>query len=247
MEVLGRPMLEQFKSELLQGLSVFSPELHALRGDGVFLRVIEDGLAKAARYGFTNRGPIRFFLECMLTYGIEFDVDFQIRDLGERLTHRHLNGQAWHADQAFVAIERYQLQTRGRDNDYAVQALNRLAPFLERLDALHEDSLEADLLGVLASIYPEKFQYVGEDRLRRLAAVARDEATRFAIATPSGVGLLAGLMFALGLGISRDPLYPWVRDTLTRPAVQDPARRIERLRRKTRLYLRATLNNLHTA
>jgi hypothetical protein len=246
MEVLGLPSLDRFKAELLQHLSAFSPELHALRGDGVFRQVIDDGVAKAASYGFTNRGPVRFFLECMLTYGVAFDTDFQIRDLRERLVHQHGNGQAWHADRAFTAIERYQLQTRGRDNDYAIAALERLGPFLERLDALTENNFDADLLETMARIYPEKFRFVGEERLRRLVAVARDEATHFAIPTPGGIGLLAGLMFALGLGICRDPLYPWIHDTLVRPGMQDPIRRIERLRRKTRLYLRATLKNLHT-
>lgn len=173
MEVFGLSSLERFKAELLQHLSAFSPELHALRGDGVFRRVIDDGVAKAASYGFTNRGPVRFFLECMLTYGIAFDTDFQIRDLRERLVHQHANGQTWHADRAFTAIERYQLQTRGRDNDYAIAALERLGPFLERLDALTESNFDADLLDTMARIYPEKLRFVGEERLRRLVAVAR--------------------------------------------------------------------------
>jgi hypothetical protein len=244
MRLLGVATLERFKQDLLRHLSGFAPELHALRGDEVFRQVIDQGVARAARYGFTNRGPLRFFLECMLSYGAEFDTDVQIRDLQESLVREHGNGQEWHADQAFAAIERFQIQTRGRHNGYAIEALNRLDPFLDRLDALRDESLEADLLDLMARVHPEKFTFVGRERLRGLMTAAREEATRFEIATAAGVGLLSGLMFALGHGVSRDPLYPWVHATLTHPPAEDAARRIERLRRKTRLYLKATLENL---
>jgi hypothetical protein len=244
MRLLGLAALEGFKQDLLRHLAGFAPELHALRGDDVFRQVIDQGLARAAGYGFTNRGPLRFFVECMLSYGAEFDTDIQIRGLQECLVREHANGQEWHADQAFAAIERFQVQTRGRHNDYAIGALSRLGPFLDRLDSLRDGSLEADLLDLISRVYPEKLEFVGRDRLRRLMAVARDEAARSGMATAAGVGLLSGLMFALGHGIARDPLYPWVHATLTHPPAQDAARRIERLRRKTRIYLKATLANL---
>jgi hypothetical protein len=244
MRLLRLSALDLFKEDLLQHLSRFAPELHALRGDEVFRHLIDEGVARAARYGFTNRGPLRFFLECMLSYGAEFDTDVQIRGLQESLVHQHANGQEWHADQAFAAIERYQIQTRGPGNDHAIQALRRLGPFLERLDSLADGSLETDLFALMARVYPQKFEFVGQERLRGLIAEARQEAARFNMATAAGAGLLCGLMFALGHGISRDALYPWVRTTLTQPPVQDAARRIERLRRKTRIYLKATLNNL---
>lgn len=244
MRLLGLAEFDLFKQGLLRHLAGFAPELHALRGDEVFRAVVDQGVARAAGYGFTHRGPLRFFVECMVAYGTEFDTDVQIRDLQECLVRNHANGQAWHADQAFAAIERFQIQTRGRDNVHAIAALRRLGPFLQRLDTLDDAHLEPGLLDLMARIHPEKAEFVGRERLGRLIAQARQEATRCGIASAAGVGLLGGLMFALGHGIARDPLYPWVGDTLVQAPAQDAVRRIERLRRKTRRYLSATLDHL---
>lgn len=238
---------EQFKVEMLRHLARFAPELHALRGDEVFRKVVDDGLARAANCGFDHRGPLRFFLECMLAYGASFDSDVQIPGLQQSLVQAHGNGQQWRADQAFAAVERYQLRTRGRDNRHAIAALQRLCPFLESLDSLDGQKLEADILGLMATVHPEKAEFVGRERLLLLMKQAQDEAARWGCASAAGIGLLCGLMFALGHGVTRDPLYPWVRKTLAHPAQQDAARRIERLRRKTRMYLKATLQALPSA
>jgi hypothetical protein len=244
MRLLCLATLDRFKQDLTRQLADFAPELHALRGEAVFRAVVDQGVARAASYGWTHRGPLRFFVECMAAYGAEFDTDVQIPGLHELLVCPHANGQQWHADQAFAAIERFQIHTRGRDNAYAIEALRRLEPFLERLDALRDASLEGDLLELMAAIHPEKFEFVGREALGRLIVQARQEAVRLHAATAAGVGLLCGLMFALGHGVARDPLYPWVHDTLARPQAQDARQRIESLRRKTRRYLTATLDHL---
>lgn len=246
MQVLGRSVLDPFKEDLLRHLAGFAPQLYALRGEAIFREVIDDGLPRSARYGFTNRGPVRFFVECMVAYGTGFDTDFLMPDVHERLSAQRSDGQLARSVDVFGAVDRYQVATRGRNNELAIAALRRLVPFMDGLDGLADQTLEPQLLELVERIHPEKAHHVGEARLLRLVAVAREQAASHGIATGPGVGLLAGLMFALGTGVVTDPLYPWVGDTLTRPSEQDAAKRIERLRRKTRIYLAATLNNLPT-
>ena len=247
MRLLRAAAFEQFKVDMLRHLAGFAPELHALRGDEAFREVIDDGFARAARCGFGNRGPLRFFVECMLAYGSSFDTDVQIPELREILAQPHHNGQQWQADQAFAAVERYQIRTRGRDNQYAIAALRRVGPFLEGLDSLDGRNLEADILGLMVAVQPEKTEFIGRERMLLLLKQAQEEAARWGCASAAGVGLLCGLMFALGHGVTRDPLYPWVRSTLAHAPEQDADRRIERLRRKTRMYLQATLEALPSA
>lgn len=246
MQVLGFSVLDRFKEDLLEHLSRFAPELFAIRGEAIFREVIDDGLARSARYGFTNRGPVRFFIECMVAYGTGFDTDFLMPNVHEGLTAQRSDGQLARAVDVFDAIDRYQVATRGRNNELAIAALRRLEPFLNALDSLSADTLESRVLELVDRIHPEKATYVGRDRLLRLVAVAREQAVGHGVATGPGIGLLAGLMFALGLGVVTDPLYPWVGGTLATPPEQDAALRIERLRRKARIYLATTLKNLPT-
>jgi hypothetical protein len=249
MHVLGAAAFEQFKVDMLRHLARFAPELHALHGDEVFRQVVDDGLARAARHGFGNRGPLRFFLECMVAYGAAFDTDVQIPGLTESLAHDAGNGEQWKADQAFAAIERYQIRTRGRDNGYAIAALRRLGPCLEALEALDTPGrpLEPEVLRLMTTVHPEKASFLGRERLQRLLQQAEAEAARWGCGSGAGTGLLCGLMFALGHGVTRDPLYPWVQRSLAQPPEADAAHRIESLRRKTRRYLAATLQALPAA
>jgi hypothetical protein len=244
MRLLQQSTFDQFKVELVRHLATFAPELHTLRGDAGFRTLVDAGLRRAAGYGFSNRGPLRFFAECMLSHGAEFDTDPQLRGLFECLTQVHDNGQAWHAGRAFATVERYQIQARGRHNQYAIQALRRVPPFLDRLDTLSLASLEADLLALMRTVQPEKVEFVGSEGLRRLVAAATQQAERAGVASAAGIGLLCGLMFALGHGVARDPMYPWVGATLERPSSESAQRRVERLRRKTRRYLGAVLKHL---
>lgn len=247
MLALEQVTLRQFKQELLQHLGKFAPELYAIRGDDCFRKVIDDGVARAAKYGFTLRGPVRFFLECELSYGCEFDTDIQMSAVAAAFADtdpEDRGGQLERADEIFDVLQQFQDETRGAENEYAVQALQKLGQYMERINEFGHSELEGNILRLMSAVYPEKFYFVGNDMLRVLISQATAEAERLKVATPAGTALLAALMFALGSGITRDPLYPWVSHTLTEPPDQDPEKCVERLRKKAQTYLGATLSTL---
>ncbi len=119
--------------------------------------------------------------------------------------------------------------------NHSIQALQRLQQFTGRIESFSGENLEAEILDMMQRVHPEKFEFVGGRILRVLIGQAQGDAARFQITTPAGVGLLGALMFALGHGIARDPLYPWVHNTLTSPPDQDQER-IARLRLLARTH-----------
>ena len=52
-----------------------------------------------------------------------------------------------------------------------------------------------------------------------------------------GAVLLCSLMFAFGHGCTRDPLYPWISQTMEDDRITDPASRAERLEKKAITWL----------
>jgi hypothetical protein len=94
------------------------------------------------------------------------------------------------------------------------------------------------------TLYPQKYEYVGEPPLRTLIERGRELASRYAVSTETGVVLFVALMFALGHGFATDPLFPWVSGTLHNPAIVDPDKRVERLYSKMMTYLDHVLTYL---
>src|SRR5207302_709278 len=61
--VFEQAALEAFEDEMVEHLKKFSPEHCEVMGEPRVRSVIQLGMARAKTYGFTNRGPVRFYLE----------------------------------------------------------------------------------------------------------------------------------------------------------------------------------------
>lgn len=235
----------QFEREMVQHLGTFAPRLFEIRGEPAFSQLVHSGIQTAAGYGFTNRGPIRFYLETMVALGSEFDTDPQLQDVIRTLGQTDEADQMKRADQLFQDVSRFLEKTKGPKNRYAIQALERLRLLKRYPPAGSPESLQSELIERMQRTYPQKCLTVGEEPLRILIDSASNQARRaLDVNTPAGISMLTALMFALGHGVMRDPLYPWVAQTLTDPVYGDPTQRIERLYRRANTYLDATLDYL---
>ncbi len=236
--------LVQFEQEMVQHLGTYAPRLFEIRGEPAFSRLVHWGVQKAAGYGFTNRGPTRFFLETMVALGSEFDTDPQLPDVGHMLGQTDEADQMKRADQLFKEISRFLEKTKGPKNRYAIQALENLRLLKLYPDARAPESLQPELIERMQLTYPQKSRFIGKEPLISLIDSASEQARALHVNTPAGISLLTALMFALGHGVMRDPLYPWVSQTMTDPTYGDSEQKIERLYSRAKTYLDATMKHL---
>src|SRR5262245_64449839 len=86
-EAFDRALFRGFEDDMVSHLRRFAPRLFELRGEPTFRALIRLGADRAGRYGFTNRGPVRLFVELMVILGCDFDTDpmlpWAARDLSE--------------------------------------------------------------------------------------------------------------------------------------------------------------------
>jgi len=232
-----------FERELLQHFEAFSPRLYEIRGQDVFLRLIRQGLDRARGYGLTNRGPLRFYIELMLCFGVDFDEDPQYPWAAAALSTGPAHDQTVRADQLYRDMLTYLRHVAGPENQYALEAAHmvRAANFESRLQT--DGNIEAEILVGLERMYPRKCEYVGAKGLRALVREAAERARRNGLQSPRATGLLSGLMFAFGHGVLGDPLYPWVASTLLDPHKPEEDR-IRRCYSKAMTYLDKLHENL---
>lgn len=240
-EALTLAARDSFEREMMTHLKQFSPRHCEVTGDEAVKTVIRRGMDSSKKYGFTQRGPIRLYLEMMFMFGSEFDTDPQLPWARERLVDQAYFDPMDRAEALYCRASEYLREVDGPDHSYTINALRRINS-MERDDIVREGGTLAEVgMRLMKYCYPEKFFYVGPEALRMLIKEVKTVATNYNIASLHGAGVVLTLMYAMGHGVVNDPLAPWVGKTLNDPAIQDPQQKVIKLESKARLYLKNVL------
>jgi hypothetical protein len=245
MKVFEQTALKSFEDEMVEHVKSFVPELCKAAGDGGVRQAVQLGIERARGYGLTTRGSICFYLELMCVFGSDFDTDPQLYWAGETLKDKSLGSESTRTDWLFDRMTAYLDEVVGEKNKHAIAALRRLSALDLQAHAANESLTAEPIMKTMESIYPEKTSFVGYDTLRWLIYRSGDDAALYSLPSSGGTATLAGLMLALGHGICKDPLYPWIANTLTDSRIKDGKARLERLLNKIRVYLNQVLEYLN--
>jgi hypothetical protein len=234
-EVFEHAALRRFEDEMAKYGKELSPKLCGILGDGQLRKAIRQAMNRAGQYGFTNRGPIRLYVELMFFCGSDFDTDPQFRAMGEML--RSPVDQMERADRIHNEYLDYLERVCGPDNINLRKAIESFSAFAREQHTFSENGLEATIPQEMARAFPQRAAYVGEKGLLALIHEGRAEAQKYSLSTPRAVVLLVMLKFAFGHGCTCDPVYPWISQTLTDERIVNSAARAARLERKTITWL----------
>ena len=113
---------------MVQHLWEFSPRHCNVIGKSGVHNVVRFGMERAASYGFTNRGPVRLYLNLTFMFGSEFDTDPLFPWAAAVLK----SGSAGDQDDRAELLHRKTLEfleiTAGPNFQYAKSAFRRRAP-----------------------------------------------------------------------------------------------------------------------
>jgi hypothetical protein len=241
MEVFEQAQTQQFEDEMVAHSREFSPRLTEILGDEQLRVAVRGAMARARGYGFTNRGPIRLYVELMFLCGSAFDDDPQYQALGNFL--RAPGDQMERATRMHEAHNDYLLRVSGPDAVNVHNALKEVLAFSRGPVEITENELEIGVLREMKRVFPQKAGYAGDEALKALIAEGAREASanRFPGARPRV--LLAVLKFAFGHGCTADPLYPWISQTLQDEKIVSPEARAARLEKKALTWLEHVVAN----
>lgn len=229
--------LRQFENEMIGHLKVFAAKHCEILGVEGVRKVIRRGMERAAAHGFTNRGPLRLYLEAMFMLGSDFDTDPQLPWAARILGDRKTADQMVRADRLYGCLTDYVDQVAGPDDAFAKEALRRARRVRFEDLATAGGDREKQILARFEANYPEKCRYVGEPALRTILHRGATLGREHGVSSDAGVVLMIGLMFILGHGFAADPQFPWIALTLSNGRIEDPNRRAERLYSKSMTYL----------
>lgn len=234
-----------FFNLVVDDMSKFAPELTAVAGIDRLKEIVEMGFSRSQDIGFTKRGPTSFFIELMLAYGAGFVNDPLLPWVQESLRFTTGWDQMERADHLFDTMKGYASRVIGPKCLYSSRAAEQAAGTFEILRARCSGKIsEADFFHALATAYPEKARYVGDENLRKILVKARFITNHYRTDHAISQAVMVTIIFAFGHDVMNDPMYPWVRDTLDNTDSNNPVLQFERLWRRTRAYLSRVVKTL---
>jgi hypothetical protein len=244
MAVFNEAVVRKFEDEMAEHCHAFAPQLCEEAGCANVATAVRKGLKNAERYGFSMRGPLRFYIEMMLTFGSDFDTDPQLPWVAEELGSSEIKHELLRADRVFRRVNEYWDRVMGPDNEFALMALRKAAQAgPEDFERLH-GSFETRVQRMLSAGFPQKWLSLGEEGFGQLIRKSQRLSTQLGVDAEPHRAFLVVLMFAFGHGVVDDPLYPWIGVTLWDASTRSPEDRIARLLGKTRLYAEEAAKNL---
>ncbi len=233
--------LQKFEDEMVEHLKRFAARDCKVIGERTVREVIRLGIEQAKKYGFTNRGPVRLYIEMMFMFGSYFDTDPQCPWATEVLYDPQNIDQMARADRLYDVMTKYWADVAGPKNGHMFSALRKLSQARAEDYVTAGASLEDCLLAGLKSIYPQKCEYLGEAPLRALLKKTFELADKHGFTSNEDVGLMTALTLFLGHECTRDPLHGWIARPLADQRFASPAECSAELRAKAMLYLKHTL------
>jgi hypothetical protein len=238
---LSEASFQLFEDEMVKHLAGFAPELAKVAGPQRLHQLVQRGVQRGRAYGLTQRGPLRSYLETMLSLGSDFDTDPALARATASLRAPTID-QSQRAAALHAGILHYFDQVHGPDDEYALAAIRRVrdVPY-EAFNG--SGNLGGRALALFRGGFPQKYDYAGEAALNVLLGRAARVGDAYAVRSDAGRLVIAFMLYTFGHGVFSDPAYPWAEETLRHPDISED-QRPEHLHRKARLYLAAVLEHL---
>lgn len=234
METFEQAGQRRFEDEMVEHSKNFASPLCEVIGDEQLRFALRAAMTRADSYGFTNRGPIRLFIEMMFLCGSAFDTDPQYPAIAKVL--RSPADQMERAEQIHQGFLDYLEKVSGPRAENVHKALKDTLAFA-RAPITFSNDFASDMIREMKRIFPQKADYVGEPGMRALIDEGINEAREYRFPSTRQTMLLVILKYAFGHGCTNDPLYPWISRTLKDEKIVDPAARGARLEKKSLTWL----------
>jgi len=241
MDALAQASQADFETRTMAHLRAFAPHITECHDDQSLRAVIRTGIAKANRFGFDTRGPVRLVLEIQALFGSGVDDDPQHSWVPEILGDCNPATQRVRAQRLFQTFSAYYAAIVGPANRHLLDALHRLSLLESFQIEISREYTKAEVIALAENIYPEKARAAGNRALDSLYATGVATAGRFGLAAPRQVALLVFLELAFGHRCCDDPFFPWIAATLTDPHTTDPDTRAESLEHQAMLLINRVL------
>ncbi|MEE4378434.1 MAG: hypothetical protein V2J55_13135 [Candidatus Competibacteraceae bacterium] len=219
--------IRNFETRLLEHLQEFFPKHCQILGDEQVRKVIRLGLERVEQYELVSERDIHLYVGLMFMLGSFFDVDLQLPWAAKIFADQSMTNPTAPIDRVYETAMRFLNRVAGKDSECLERALNKARELpvtaLVRTDNDKQQkvSFGEHLLKMLNSLWPEKYEVLGEETMRRLVQKGYEAGRGYNLQSEQGATVYIALMFMLGSGFDNDPQYPWAKAVLHEASPSD--------------------------
>lgn len=243
-------VLDNYINELVVHCDECYPYLRKTMGEEKLRDALNRGVDKAREQGFTQRGPVKFYIDLLIIFGWSFETDPQytwIMDVLEKQQHlTQLDSTSLLYDHTI----KYLNSISGMHSQYLFDAAIKLDQLT--LDALNlpQENYIQQVHTLLESVYPQKYHITHIDNLTLLIKQGITKSYHeYKFVESNHVSLVVLLMFLMGHGFDCDPFYVWASSKKTNSYAADSLDRVgihlkaEKLKSRAKIWLAAAVKN----
>jgi len=236
MDVFGKIAAKRFEDQMVAYIEKSFPKAYiALKEDRV-REIVRYEWEKAKGYGLKSERGVKLYISLTFLLGSGFDTDFQLPWAEKILKDETISDESVKCDNLYEESMNYYYIVAGADGENIDEALRRIQS--ERIDGLSasrvvsEDmfrDFDLQLKMRLKRIFPEKYEYLGEEGITRLIQSGIESAKKYNMTTERGIFVYLVMMFILGSGFDTDLKYYWIKEILTDEEITDQSQRVDKL------------------
>lgn len=204
--------LENYITELVAHCDECYPHLRKTMGEEKLRHALKSGVDKAEQSGFTQRGPVQFYIDMLIAFGAGFETDPQYPWIRESLESTKQRPQIERSSALYYLTKDYSEKKLGPQSQYFFKAAEKLQALeLEKLH-VYKTGFVSYMHKILQEYYPQKYATSGEEAITALIQEGEQKAeTRYGFTQARPTAVLVGMMFLLGHEFDNDPFYDWAR------------------------------------
>jgi hypothetical protein len=245
MNLLSKTAYDFFVESAVDHIAAFAPDTYTTIGRERVRASVEYGMAKATCLGFTSKGSTLFLLECMYSFGSEFDTDPTLAWASEALNDTTIDLPETRAARLYDGMNTFSSLVFGEHHSYFLLALQELTRLIKAPLTFDAATFESAMLSLLYRVFPRRCVQCGDQILRLLVQKGVREVTGLGIESRRATAMVIFLMLFLGHGVLNDQIHYWIGDTLKiKKDTDEIPDRAHMLEKKVGLFLEKTLIRL---
>lgn len=231
-------------TELVAHCNKNFPYLQATLGEEALRQTLTECVNKAEQVGYTQRGPVIFYIEMLIILGIDCENDLQYPWIKQTIEKNKNLSQINQVNELHSLVTEYLEKITGNQNQYLYKALEKVQMLtLNNLGVKKEQYIE-NVRHFLYEIYPEKYQQTPYENITELIKHGTKKAYYdYGFEEANHAALIVLLMFFLGHQFDHDPFYSWASLEKTNMKVKQLTieAKAERLASRAKVWLMAYL------
>lgn len=193
---------ENYIGEIIEHCEIMFPLLISLYVKDDFRSCIQQSIVLAKKASYTQRGPVRLYIDMMIMLGSDFEKEplfhsFRIKDQKELpQIERSMN--------LYTLLNNYIVEVYGENGCFFKKSVEAFKGFRTKNYFVKISSGNEELHELLRGIYPQRYDFAGYDAVNNLISILDEACEKYKIKRLTHRLYLALIMFLFGCLFEQD-------------------------------------------